>query len=57
MAFFSRNDFCMACLGPFYSVIIHPSGKELTYREEETEQEGDWEGQKEDYPMYAKLHS
>lgn len=47
----------MACLGPFYSMVILPSGKELTYREKEREQEGDWEGQEEAYPTCVKLYS
>lgn len=47
----------MACLGPFYSVVILPSGKELTYREKEREQEADREGQEEAYPMCVKLYS
>lgn len=47
----------MAYQGPFYSMVILPSGKEIPYREMETEQEGDWEGQEKDHPMCIKLYS
>jgi len=46
----------MVCLGPFYSVVILPSGKQLTFREKETKQERDWEGH-ENYPMCIELLS
>lgn len=41
----------------FYSLVVLPSGKELTHGEKETDQESEWKGQEEDYPLCVKLHS